>query len=113
MVGAGRVGGGGATPSGGPARYGPEHLGPLVLIKAGMGTGVTQFGERGPRRPPVGGELGEHVGAEVFGAREDLQTVPVTQDRRVLPVAGECALAAGEPSDRCEESFLGVMRFVP
>ncbi|GAF48572.1 hypothetical protein [Rhodococcus wratislaviensis] len=42
-----RVTWGGAKPAGGPARYGPEHLGPLVLIKgAGMGTDVTQFGER-------------------------------------------------------------------
>ena len=71
-----------------------------------MGTGVAQFGERGQRRPPVGGELGEHVGAEVFGAREDLEPVPVAHDRGVLPMAGECALAAGEPSDSCEESFL-------
>ncbi|MFV9452728.1 hypothetical protein ACNJ7E_04545 [Rhodococcus sp. NM-2] len=86
----------------------------MVLIEgAGMGTDVTQFGERGHRRPPVGGELGEHVGAELFGARKDLQPVPVAHDRRVLPVAGECALAAGETSASCEESFPGVMRSVP
>ena len=58
VVGARRVARGGATPSGGTARYGPEHLGPLVMIEgAGMGARVTQFGERGQRRPPVGGEL--------------------------------------------------------
>ncbi len=92
----------------------PNISGALVMIEgAGMGAGVTQFGERGQRRPPAGGELGEHVGAEVFGARKDLQPVPVTHDRRVLPVTGECALAAGAPSDSCENSFPGVMRSVP
>ncbi|EKT83451.1 hypothetical protein WSS_A07324 [Rhodococcus opacus M213] len=61
----------------------------------------------------MGGELGEHVGAEVFGARKDLQPVPVAQDRGVLPVAGGCALAAGETSDSCEESFLSYECSVP
>jgi hypothetical protein len=114
VVGGNRVAGGDAKPQGGPAGYCPEYLGSLVLIEgAGMGTGVAQFGERGHRWPPVGGELGEHIGAEVFGAGEDLQPVPVAQDRGVLPVAGECALAAGEASDNCEKSFLGLACSIP